>query len=258
MHAGLARRVLHSVVAASVAPPLRRFAAPFAVASWLKEADKAGVEFVGSFTTPKDMPSMRLPEVTLAGRSNVGKSSALNLLSGRRKKVAVVSKTPGRTRLLNLFRAGKACSVTDLPGYGYAKVSEELQTGWRKSIEAYLKGREELRLAVLFVDAQREPQATEQNTISARARTAPTAATGPQETDAQLLDFLDEYELPSLVVATKADKLKPAALQASLQRLHESLALPDGQPLPLSSKTGAGRSELWQRMQSMCEEGRGR
>ncbi len=228
-------RVFHSVVAAAVAPPLRRFAAPIAVASWQKEAETAGLEFVGSFKRPADMPSLRLPEVTLCGRSNVGKSSALNALSGRKKKVAIVSKTPGRTRLLNLFRAGKACAITDLPGYGFAKVSDELQAEWRTSIESYLTGREELRLAILFVDVRREPQ----------------------QTDAQLLDFLEANELATLVVATKADTLKSSALRESVERLRESLALPDDQPLTLSSKTGAGKSELWQRIQLMCREAEG-
>ena len=116
------------------------------------------------------MPALRLPEVTLVGRSNVGKSSALNTLAGRtKKKIAVVSKTPGRTRLINLFRVGDVCTMTDLPGYGFAKVSREMQDDWRKQIEGYLRRREELKLAVLFVDAQRDPQ----------------------ESDAQLLDFLE-------------------------------------------------------------------
>lgn len=199
--------------------------------SWQKEVDREGIEFLGSFQQARDMPTLPgLPEVTLAGRSNVGKSSALNTLSGRKKKVAVTSKTPGRTRLLNLFRAGRACALTDLPGYGFAKVSDGLQDEWRKSVEAYLTGREALKLAVLFVDARRDPQ----------------------ETDAQLLDFLEAQRLRALVVATKSDTLSKRELEASLQRLRESLALPDDQPLALSSKTGAGRNALWTRIQQMC------
>ena len=214
----------------------RRCAAAFASASWRAAADKEGIQYVGSYTRPGEMPNTgRLPEITLAGRSNVGKSSALNMLSGRRKKVAVVSKTPGRTRTINLFRVGAACTITDLPGYGYAKVSDDMQKAWQKSIEAYLKRREQLRLAVLFVDTQRDPQ----------------------EADAQLLDFLEEYNVRTLVVGTKADKLNKGQLQASLERLHESLALPDGQPVPLSSTTGAGRSEVWQAIQRLCEEEQG-
>ena len=139
-----------------VAPRARVFAS---APSWHRLADESGVEFVGSFTRPQEMPALPLPEVMLAGRSNVGKSSALNALSGRRKKIAVVSKSPGRTRLINLFRVLRVCAITDLPGYGFAKVSAEMQESWRTNIEAYMRLREELRLAVLFVDSQREPQA---------------------------------------------------------------------------------------------------
>ena len=144
------------------------------------------------------MPRLLVPEITLVGRSNVGKSSALNSLSFRKKKVAVVSKTPGRTRLINLFKVGKACAITDLPGYGFAKVSRALQDDWRKYIEAYLRGRENLRLVVMFVDSQIDPS--------------------PQ--DAQLLDFLDAEGLPTLVVATKADRLAKNAIEQSVARLY--------------------------------------
>uniref|UniRef100_A0A7S0LL08 EngB-type G domain-containing protein n=1 Tax=Coccolithus braarudii TaxID=221442 RepID=A0A7S0LL08_9EUKA len=198
-----------------------------ATMSWQKEAEAQGVEFLGSFTEPRGMPNLRLPEITLAGRSNVGKSSALNALSGRRKKAAKVSKTPGRTRLINLFKVGKACAITDLPGYGFAKVSREMQDDWRRSIEAYFRNREQLRLAVLFVDAQREPQ----------------------ESDGQLLEFLLYNELPTVVVATKADKLSQTRLKASLRQLSEEFDLPEGQPIPFSSQTGAGVRELWQYLQ---------
>ena len=202
------------------------------VASFQVTADKVGIDFVGSYKAPQDMPAAngKVPEICLAGRSNVGKSSALNCLSGRKKKIAVVSKTPGRTRMINLFRVGKACTVVDLPGYGFAKVSVQMQEQWRSQITSYLRRRTSLKLAVLFVDAQRDPM----------------------EQDAQLLDFLEQTELPTLVVATKTDKLSAPELEKSLQRLHESLALPDGQPLPLSSKTGEGRREIWRAITDIC------
>ena len=132
------------------------------IASWAREAEKSGVEFVGSYAKPKEMPRLTVPEFTLLGRSNVGKSSALNSLSYRKKKVAVVSKTPGRTRMINLFKIGKKCAITDLPGYGFAKVSRDLQDDWRKQIERYLRKRDSLKLAVLFVDSQREPQESDE------------------------------------------------------------------------------------------------
>jgi GTP-binding protein len=201
-----------------------------AVASWLAEVDEKGVEYVGSYGTPREMPFLPLPEICLAGRSNVGKSSCLNALSGRRKKVAVASKQPGRTRLLNLFRVGRACAITDLPGYGFAKVSRDMQDSWKKNIEGYMKRREQLRLSVLLVDAQREPS----------------------ELDASLLDFLAYYEVPTLVVATKTDKLKPAQLDASLAALADALELPEGQPLPFSAVTKDGRKELWNAIQAQA------
>ena len=119
--------------------------------SWQKRADERGMDFVGAFATVKDMPLLRLPEIALAGRSNVGKSSALNSLSQRKKKLAVTSKTPGRTRTINLYNVAKTCSITDLPGYGFARVSEEMQQEWRKSIKQYLTRREDLALAVVLV-----------------------------------------------------------------------------------------------------------
>ena len=191
---------------------------------------REGRRYVGSYGTPREMPFLPLPEICLAGRSNVGKSSCLNALSGRRKKVAVASKQPGRTRLLNLFRVGRACAITDLPGYGFAKVSRDMQDSWKKNIEGYMKRREQLRLSVLLVDAQREPS----------------------ELDASLLDFLAYYEVPTLVVATKTDKLKPAQLDASLAALADALELPEGQPLPFSAVTKDGRKELWNAIQAQA------
>ena len=191
--------VVHMRPAAIVQRSARRMGVgPIAsIASWGGEAEKNGVEFVGSFASPKEMPRLTVPEFTLVGRSNVGKSSALNSLSFRKKKVAVVSKTPGRTRLINLFQVGKACAITDLPGYGFAKVSKELQDDWRKQIEAYLRSRENLKLAVMFVDSQIDPS--------------------PQ--DALLLDFLEAESIPTLVVATKADKMSKGKLEQSVGRL---------------------------------------
>eukprot|EP00962_Isochrysis_galbana_P027143 scaffold8498_cov105-Isochrysis_galbana.AAC.3 len=203
-----------------------------ATMSWVKEVDSSGVTFINSFADPSKMPRSPLPEITLVGRSNVGKSSALNCLSGRRKKVAQVSKTPGRTRLINLFSVGKACMVTDLPGYGFAKVSADMQEEWRRNVEAYLRSRENLRVAVVFVDSQREPQ----------------------QVDAQILDFLVYNEIPALVVATKTDKLKASQLQPCLAALRKGLELPPDQPIPFSSVTDVGRKEVWNYLERMCSE----
>eukprot|EP00965_Chrysotila_dentata_P244854 6206210-Pleurochrysis_carterae.AAC.3 len=200
--------------------------------SWLKEAEKNGMEFVNSFTDPSKMPKFRVPEVTIAGRSNVGKSSALNALTGRRKKLARVSKTPGRTRLVNLFKLGNVCTITDLPGYGFAKVSEDMMDDWRKWITRYLLNREQLRLAVVLVDSQLDAQAL----------------------DAQLLDFLQDKDIPAVVVATKVDRLNKSELDRNLLRLREKLGLSDDQPIPFSSKTGEGVKQLWQYLQEHASD----
>jgi len=128
---------------------------------------------------------------------------------------------------------GGVCTIADTPGYGFARVSEEMQEGWRTSIAAYLRQREALRLAILFVDAQR----------------------APQESDGLLLNYLETNEVPALVAATKVDRLKEAALREALALLRERLALPD-EPIRFSSKTGEGRQELWTHMQRACT-GRG-
>uniref|UniRef100_A0A6V2TH82 EngB-type G domain-containing protein n=1 Tax=Emiliania huxleyi TaxID=2903 RepID=A0A6V2TH82_EMIHU len=157
------------VLSAAASPRCSRLLASVA---WHRLAESEGVNFVGSYTDPRGMPKLPLPEFTIAGRSNVGKSSLLNALSGRRKKTAVVSKTPGRTRLINLFKVGSACTITDLPGYGYAAVSDDMQQQWRKSIERYLRNRDALQLAVLLVDSN----------------------VPPMPADAQLLDFLEHVQ----------------------------------------------------------------
>ena len=201
---------------------------------WQRRVEEKGIEFIKGFEDTRGMPELRLPEFALLGRSNVGKSSALNALSGRRKKIAVSSKTPGRTRLINLYQVQKTCCIADLPGYGFAKVSQDMQQAWRKSIQQYLTKRDDLKLAVLLVDAQRDPQ----------------------ELDAQLLDFLAECGVPVTVVATKIDKLHTNDVQPSLLRLRESLNLPDDQPLPFSATTGTGKKKLWQRICWRDTEGR--
>ncbi len=183
------------------------------------------VEFVGSF--PAELPKLGLPEVAFAGRSNVGKSSALNTLLGARK-AARVSSRPGRTQMINLFKIGKAAVFADLPGYGYAKVPDEVAAAWKPMIERYLGERETLRLVVLLVDVRLEAQPF----------------------DVDLLDALREVELPTLVVATKLDKLPKHARKPALARLSEELGA--DQLVGFSSKSGFGRDEVWTRIERAC------
>ncbi|MDQ6716795.1 MAG: ribosome biogenesis GTP-binding protein YihA/YsxC, partial [Gemmatimonadota bacterium] len=138
-------------------------------------------------------PESDLPEVAFAGRSNVGKSSLLNTLVGRRK-LARVSKTPGRTREINFFRVNDTFVMVDFPGYGYAKISKERKADWRPLIESYLKLTPQLRGIVLLLDIRREPS----------------------DDDREMLDFLAEVEIPTIVAVTKADKLNKAAIDAQV------------------------------------------
>lgn len=180
-------------------------------------------EFVLSVAKMSQLPKDKLPQIAFAGRSNVGKSSLLNALLNR-KKLALVSKTPGKTRLLNFYLINNAFYFVDLPGYGYAKVKKELTNSWQGLIEGYLSGAQQLKSVVLLVDI-RHP-------IS--------------ESDLQMLAWLNHFSLRTIIVATKADKLSRhgvilqiAALKKSVQSLHP------GSIIPFSTLTGIGNAELW-------------
>jgi GTP-binding protein len=140
-------------------------------------------EFIRGCTAMENLPASELPEVAIAGRSNVGKSSLVNLLTGR-KALARVSKTPGRTRELNFFRAGSQLMLVDLPGYGYARVSREDSDRWTDLVFAYLRGRPNLRRAFLLIDSRH----------------------GPLENDAAVMELLDRAAVSFQIVMTKSDK----------------------------------------------------
>jgi GTP-binding protein len=185
------------------------------------------VTFLGSF--PGAPPVTDLPEVAFAGRSNVGKSSAINALLGR-KAAARVSKTPGRTQAINLFRIDDRLVFADLPGYGFAKVPEAVQDAWKGAIEAYLGERDALRLVVVLVDARHPPQAL----------------------DVQLLTGLRSAEIPFLVVATKVDKLKRSQRDRALKALRQGHMLGADQLLPLASPDRVGVGAVWDRLNAAC------
>lgn len=179
-------------------------------------------EFVSSAVKAANYPTGELPEVALAGRSNVGKSSLLNRLVNR-KGLARSSNTPGRTRLLNFFLVNGLFRLVDLPGYGYAKVPVGERESWRKMVEGYLETRENLRGVVLLVDSRHPPTAQ----------------------DAQMYDWLRHQGVPAAVVATKADKLSRSRLLQSLKVIRATLPLAEGDQLvPFSAETGLGREEL--------------
>lgn len=178
-------------------------------------------EFIGSF--PGELPSLGLPEIAFAGRSNVGKSSALNVLL-ESKSAARVSSTPGRTQAINLFRVTNTYVFADLPGYGFAKVPDAVKRAWKGMVEGYLGQRETLKLVVVFVDARRDPV----------------------DSDGELLAGLAAAGIPHIAVMTKCDKLKRRALDQQRALIRRAFALPAGQPILFSSLSGVGRDTVWQ------------
>ena len=188
--------------------------------------------FVKSAMKLDDCPKDRKPEIAFAGRSNVGKSTLLNTLFGR-KGLAKTSKTPGKTQTINFFLLNECVYLVDLPGYGYAKVSKSLKDVWGQAMSAYLREREPLRLAVLLLDSRHKPS----------------------DLDQQMLDLLEEAEVPTAIVATKVDKLKQSERKASIARIREELGLDDeALIIPFSSMTHAGHRELWETIESVIAD----
>ena len=181
------------------------------------------VEFAGSlFDAGAPVPG-DLPQVAFSGRSNVGKSSLINVLLKRtRKKLAHVSGTPGKTRSLNFYLVNDRFFLVDLPGFGFARVPSRVRQSWKALVENYLVGEPKLRGVVHLVDARHDPTVT----------------------DLEMVEFLAEKGLPTLVVLTKMDKLKRMARERTVTVAVERLNIDEDQVLAFSSKTGEGREEL--------------
>jgi len=177
-------------------------------------------EFLVSATRPDEFPAESLPEVAFLGRSNVGKSSLLNALVGR-EGLAFTSATPGRTQGINFYRVEEGVHFVDLPGYGYAKVPEQIRRSWKQLIENYLGRRKTLELSMLLVDARR----------------------GWMEHDLELRKWLEFHRRRFLVVATKTDKLKS---RNEYDKNIAAMAADGCEILPFSAKTGRGVREIWQ------------
>jgi GTP-binding protein len=187
-----------------------------------------------SATDAAHFPAPTLPEVAFLGRSNVGKSSVINTLVDT--KLARTSSTPGRTRSINFFEVrwpGKPrpeVIFADLPGYGYAKLSREISAEWPKFIEPYLNDRPTLALCLALVDVN----------------------VPPQDSDRQLLSFLNSSGRDFLLIATKSDRLSNNQLRNAMKALAE--AYPTATVIPFSAKTGAGRDEVWKRIRQSAGE----
>jgi GTP-binding protein len=181
-------------------------------------------EFVKSAVWPDQYPPATMPEIAFVGRSNVGKSSLINTIVGQ-KNLAKTSNTPGRTQLINFFTINETVSFVDLPGYGFAKVSQSVKKDWGEMIEVYLRERPCLAMVILILDIRRDPS----------------------DDDLSLRDWLENYRIPYLYILTKTDKLSNN--QAINRRriigkiLHISA---DIKPILFSAVTQKGKSEIWQ------------
>ncbi|MFW6147291.1 MAG: ribosome biogenesis GTP-binding protein YihA/YsxC [Thermodesulfobacteriota bacterium] len=184
------------------------------------------VSFIISAFRPEQFPSPEKPEIAFAGRSNVGKSSLINKLV-ERKNLARTSSRPGRTRSINFFSVQNAFYLADLPGYGYAAVSRKVRQSWKHLVEAYLLSRENLKAVVVIIDIRR----------------------GPADADLELLNWFRAYQLPTVIVLTKADKLSRGKAKQQTDLISQQLAHTGfSRPLAFSAKTGQGKEEIWKRI----------
>ena len=179
------------------------------------------VEFLISAAASKDFPAIRLPEIAFAGKSNVGKSSVINRIL-LRKNFARVGEKPGKTVHVNYFVVDKTCYFVDLPGYGYAQVSQKEKERWGKLMENYFAA-QRIDLGILIVDS-RHP---------------------PTNNDITMAGWFLDSGCPFVVVANKLDKLKKSEIQPNLQTIREDLELPEECPvIPFSAEKGTGREDL--------------
>jgi GTP-binding protein len=192
------------------------------------------VELIRTVGEPRDFPREEFPEVAAVGRSNVGKSSLLNCLFGK-KGMAFVSKTPGRTQVVNFYRLGSEMVLVDLPGYGFAKVPEAVRRKWDSLVTSYLFGRKALALVLLLVDARHEPM----------------------ENDREVRDLLERAGIPYVVVATKTDKLSRGRLRGEMAKLEKFYGAAGNIPvIAFSAVTSEGRKELWKTIVNHVREPR--
>ncbi len=183
--------------------------------------------FIKSAVEMTDWPTGGEPEVTFVGRSNVGKSSLINSLVGR-KDLARTSNTPGRTQLINFFSVNETIRFVDLPGYGFSRTPASVKRGWGPMIERYLLERENLKLVILLLDARRMPS----------------------EQDISIAAWLKTHDLPTLYVLTKIDKLSGNELARQLRLLADGWQLINNHNLIcFSARTGAGKEILWREIE---------
>lgn len=189
------------------------------------------VDFLISAASPKDFPKTRLPEIAFAGKSNVGKSSVINRLL-QRKNFARVGEKPGKTIHVNYFTVDNKCYFVDLPGYGFAKVSQKEKDRWARLMEDYFAA-DRIDLGIMMVDARH----------------------APTNNDITMANWFIESGCPFVVVANKLDKLKKSEIEPNLQVIREDLALPEECiVIPFSAEKGIGRDELLKHILSVVKE----
>lgn len=180
-------------------------------------------EIVISAVSQKQYPNDSLPEIALAGRSNVGKSSLINRMINRRD-LARTSSKPGKTQTINFYKLNNAFYFVDVPGYGYAKVSKEDQKSWGPMMEEYFETRDQLQAVLLITDLRHRPT----------------------KDDIRMYEYLKHLHLPVIIIATKYDKVKKNDRKKFLKRTIDTFLLhPDDPIIPFSSVTGDGKIELW-------------
>lgn len=192
--------------------------------------NKADIEAVA--VKPSQYPAGDMREIAFAGRSNVGKSSLLNLLT-RRRNLARVSGSPGKTRTINFYKINDAFRIVDLPGYGYARVSKSVSESWGEMMERYLEGRENLVTVIQLVDIRH----------------------APSKQDVEMHEYLSYYGLAGPVVATKADKVSANQRAKQIKLIRQTLKLADDvSVIPVSSLKKTGHEELLEEMERILEE----
>ncbi len=184
-------------------------------------------QFVKSATGPDHYPDTSFGEVAFIGRSNVGKSTLINGLLGRRSLVRT-SRTPGRTQTINFFLINEVFFLVDLPGYGFARAAKEVRKQWEPMIRNYLSGRPNLKAVVLLLDIRRIPN----------------------EEDIRMLDWLEEYGIPTIPVLTKVDKVGHGERSSQTGKIAQSTALPKEAFSCFSSVTREGREDIWDRVEN--------
>ncbi|MBM7554596.1 ribosome biogenesis GTP-binding protein YihA/YsxC [Thalassobacillus pellis] len=188
-------------------------------------------ELVISAVSKKQYPSEPLPEIALAGRSNVGKSSFINKMI-QRKSLARTSSKPGKTQTLNFYKINENFFLVDVPGYGYAKVSKKERQKWGTMMEEYFAERENLKAAALIVDVRHDPTAD----------------------DAMMYDFLKYYELPVLIIATKLDKIPKGKRDKHIKNVRNTLEIEEGDIIiPFSAETGEGKDKAWKALSAFLQ-----